>query len=154
MLGALGFRLLGTRTGLGRTFDFEAVLHGLSLYGRERNSSNALLVAVSSTSFVLFGGLLIGTALLRRRLDLAMAAAQLVRRPSENTVPAVVLAAAAVLVAIAAVAALDLRPGITFTLSSRHRLLEAAVGIALVASACCVAFAYAIAARSAAATRS
>src|SRR5262249_37477744 len=210
VLGVVGFRLLGTRTGLGRTFDFEAVLHGLALYGRERNSSNALLVAVSSTSFVLFGGLLIGTALLRRRLDLAVAAAltlggsfattellkktlptregvpdslangfpsghstvalalglsyvllapepfrkpvvagaivyaaamgavlvlyawhfpsdvgggfcvatawaaaaaQLARRQSENTVPAVVLAAAAVLVAIAAIAALDLRPG-------------------------------------------
>ena len=252
-LGVVGFRLLGTRTDLGRRFDFEAVLHGLSLYGTERNSSNALLVAVSSTSFALFGGLLIGAALLRRRIDLALAAAltlggsfvttellkktlptragvpdslangfpsghstvalalglsyvllaperlrkpvvagatvyaaavgavlvlyawhfpsdvgggfcvatawaaaaaQLVRRPAENAVPRVLLAAATVLVVVAAVAAVDLRPGLSLSLTSRHRLLEAAVGIALVAGVCCAAFGYAIAARSAAVTRS
>jgi len=253
VLGVVGFRLLGTRTGFGRTFDFEAVLDGLSLTGNERSSSNALLVAVSSTSFALFGGLLIVAALLRRRLDLAVAAAvtlggsfltteflkqtlptrqdvpeslangfpsghstvalalglsyvllaperlrkpvvagatvyaaaigavlvlyawhfpsdvgggfcvatawaatcaQLVRRPAERTVPMILLAAAAVLVVLAALAAVHLRPGLSFTLTSHHRLFEAAVGIGIVALVCCVAFAYAIAARSAAATRS
>ena len=253
MLGVVGFRLLGTRTELGRNFDFDAVLTGLALRGAQRSSSNALLVAISSTSFVLFGGLLILAALLRRRLDLALAAAltlggsfattellkktlparegvpdflangfpsghstvalalglsyvllaperlrslavagatvyaaamgavlvlnawhfpsdvgggfcvatawaaasaQLVRRPAERAVPAILLAAAAVLVALAAVAAVHLRPGLSFTLTSHHRLFEAAIGIGILALVCCVSFAYAIAARSAAATRS
>jgi len=253
ILGVVGFRLLGTRTGFGREFDVEAVLNGLTFTGNRRSSSNAFLTAISSTSFVLIGGLLVVISLVHRRIDLALAAAvtlggsfvttellkktlpvrpdvpsflansfpsghstvalalglsfillspprlriaavvgatiyaaamgaalvlnawhfpsdvgggfcvatawaagaaQLVRRPAERGVPGVLLAAAAFVVAAAAIAAIHLRPGLTFEVSVRGRLFDAAVGIALVAAACCAAFAYAIAARSAAATRS
>ena len=245
--------MLGTRTTFGRHFDVSAIQNGLALTGGSLNSSNALLVAVSSTSFALIGGLLIGVSLLRRRIDLAAAtgvtlfgafattetmkatlagrpgvpdylghgfpsghstlalslglsyvlltprrrrafavvaalvyaaamgvalvfnawhlpsdvgggfcvatawaaaAAQLVRRPVERGIPVPLLAAAAVLVALAGVAAVHLRPGLSFTVTSHGRLLEAALGIAVTAAICCVAFAYAIAERSAAATRS
>ncbi len=245
--------MLGTRTGFGRRFDLEAVLNGLIFTLHERSASNAFLVAVSSSSFVLIGGLLVVISLLHRRIDLALAAAltlggsfftteflkatlparpevpgflansypsghstvalalglafillspprlrtaavvgatiyaaamgaalvlnawhfpsdvgggfcvatawaagaaQLVRRPAERGVPGILLAAAAFVVAAAAIAAVHLRPGLTFEVTAHGRLFDAAVGIVLVAAACCAAFAYAIAARSAPATRS
>ena len=77
----------------------------------------------------------------------AAAAAQLVRRPLDRGVPGRLVGVAVVLVALAALAALDLRPGLSFTLTSHGRLLEAAVGIAITAAACCAAFAYASADR-------
>jgi membrane-associated phospholipid phosphatase len=83
----------------------------------------------------------------------AAGAAQIVRRPLERGVPGRLLIVAVVLVAAAAVAALQFRPGLSFTITSHGRLLEAAIGIAATATACCAAFAYAIAARSASATR-
>jgi membrane-associated phospholipid phosphatase len=250
--GVVIFRVLGTRTTFGYDFDVSAILNGLTLAGSARSSSNALLVAVSSTSFALIGGVLVGVSLVRRRLDLALAvgvtlggsfatteylksalsrsglpdyltksfpsghstvalalglsyvlltpnsqrwtaaalatvyaaamgaalvfnawhlpsdvgggfcvatawaagAAQLVRRPVERGIPGPLLAAAAVLVALAGVAAVHDRPGLSFTITVHGRLPEAVVGIVLTAAVCCVAFAYAIAARSAAATRS
>ena len=48
----------------------------------------------------------------------------------------------------------SVRPGLSFTMTSHGRLLEAAIGIAATAAACCAAFAYVIAERSASATRS
>jgi membrane-associated phospholipid phosphatase len=84
----------------------------------------------------------------------AAAAAQLVRRPLDRGVPGRLVGVAVVLVALAALAALDLRPGLSFTLTSHGRLLEAAVGIAITAGVCCAAFAYASAERKASATRS
>jgi membrane-associated phospholipid phosphatase len=84
----------------------------------------------------------------------AAAAAQLVRRPLDRGVPGRLVGAAVVLVALAAVAALHLRPGLSFTVTSHGRLFEAALGIAITAAVCCAAFAYAIAERSASATRS
>ena len=251
--GVVVFRVLGTRTRFGHDFDVSAIQNGLALGGSALNSSNALLVAVSSMSFALIGGLLIGISLLRRRLDLAAAAAVtlggsfattetlkatlphrsgvpdylangfpsghstvalalglsyvlltpaprrrfavgaalvyaagmgaalvfnawhlpsdvgggfcvatawaagaalLVRRPVERGIPESLLGVAAVLVALAGVAAVHLRPGLSFTVTSHGRLLEAALGIAATAAVCAVAFAYAIAERSAAATRS
>lgn len=251
--GVVVFRLIGTRTGFGREFDFEAVLNGLLFSAHERSASNAFLVSVSSTSFVLIGGLLVVMSLVHRRIDLALAAAltlggsfvttellkktlparpevpdflthgfpsghstvalalglsfillspprlrtaavvgatiyaaamgaalvlnawhfpsdvgggfcvatawaaaaaQLVRRPAERAIPGILLAAAAVVVAAAAVSTLHLRPGLTFQVNVHGRLFDAAVGIALVAAACCAVFAYAIAARNAPATRS
>ncbi len=67
------FRLLGTRTTFGRNFDVSAIQNGLALGSHALNASNAFLTAVSATSFVLIGGLLVGYSLLRRRLDLAVA---------------------------------------------------------------------------------
>ncbi|HST17119.1 MAG TPA: phosphatase PAP2 family protein [Gaiellaceae bacterium] len=253
ILGAVGFRLLGTRTGFGREFDIEAVLSGFFFNDKERSASNAFLVAISSTSFVVIGGLLVAMSLVQRRLDLALAAAltlggsfvttellkktlparanvpdflahsypsghstvalalglsfillsprrvrtaavvgaticaaamgaslvlnawhfpsdvgggfcvatawaaaaaQLVRRPAERGVPGILLAAAAVVVVAAALGAIHLRPGLSFDVHAHGRLFDAALGIVLVAAACCAAYAYAIAARSAAATRS
>ncbi len=250
--GVLVFRLLGTRTTFGRNFDVSAIQHGLGLHGSALDASNAFLTAVSSTSFVLIGGLLVGFSLLRRRFDLAAAVciilggsfattellkpslprrpgvptylahgfpsghstvalalglslvllspgrmrpwaiglaalyaaamgaalvfnawhlpsdvgggfcvatawaalgAQLVRRPADEAVPWRWLLVAAVLVAAAAAAAIHLRPGLDFSVTSHLRLVEAAVGIAIAAAACTAAFAYAIAARSASATR-
>jgi hypothetical protein len=84
----------------------------------------------------------------------AAGAAQIVRRPLQRGVPGRLLIVAVVLVAVAAVGALQLRPGLSFTITSHGRLLEAAIGIAATAAACCAAFVYAIAARSASATRS
>ena len=84
----------------------------------------------------------------------AAAAAQLVRRPLNRGVPGPLVGATVVLVALAALAALRLRPGLSFTLTSHGRLLEAAVGIAVTAAACCAAFAYASADRNASTTRS
>jgi membrane-associated phospholipid phosphatase len=84
----------------------------------------------------------------------AAASAQLVRRPLERGIPGRLVAAAIVLVALAAAAALYVRPGLSFTVTSHGRLLEAAVGIAITAAICCAAFAYANAERSAAAMRS
>jgi membrane-associated phospholipid phosphatase len=84
----------------------------------------------------------------------AAGAAQIVRRPLERGVPGRLIVAAVVLVAAAALGALHLRPGLSFTVTSHGRLLEAAIGIAVTAAACCAAYAYAIAERSASATRS
>jgi len=84
----------------------------------------------------------------------AAGAAQLVNRPLDRAVPGKLVAVAVVVVVLAAVAAWHLRPGLSFTVTSHRRLLEAAIGIALTAVACCAAFAYAIADRSASATRS
>jgi membrane-associated phospholipid phosphatase len=250
--GVIVFRVLGTRTTFGYDFDVSAILNGLTLGDSAKTSSNALLVAVSSTSFALIGGLLIGVSLLRRRLDLALAvgvtlagsfatteflkatldrsdmpdylaksfpsghstvalalglsyvlltprrkrwgaaaaatvyaaamgaalvfnawhlpsdvgggfcvatawaaaSAQLVRRPVERGIPPALLAAAVVVVALAGLGAVLLRPGLSFTVTVHGRLPEAVVGIVLTAAVCCAAFAYAIAARSAVATRS
>jgi membrane-associated phospholipid phosphatase len=74
-VGAVGFRLVGTRTAVGRHFDLSAVESGLALSGHALNSSDALLKAVSVASFVLVGGLLVGVSLFRRRFDLAAAVA-------------------------------------------------------------------------------
>jgi membrane-associated phospholipid phosphatase len=84
----------------------------------------------------------------------AAGAAQLVNRPLDRAVPGKLVAAALVLVVVAALGAWHLRPGLSFTVTSHRRLLEAAIGIAITAVACCAAFAYAIADRSAVATRS
>jgi hypothetical protein len=84
----------------------------------------------------------------------AAASAQLVRRPLERGVPARLVGISILVIALAAVAALHLRPGLSFTFTSHGRLLEAAVGIALTAAACCAAFLYAIAVRNASTTRS
>ena len=84
----------------------------------------------------------------------AALAAQLVRRPPERGVPWLLLALAGVLVTVAGALAIYLQPGLDFSVTSSHvRLVEAAAGIAVVAAVCAVAFAYAIAARSASATR-
>ena len=74
--------------------------------------------------------------------------------PLRRGIPLPLVAAAAVLVALAALGALHLRPGLSFTITSHRRLVEAAIGIALTAAACSAAFYYAIADRSASATRS
>jgi membrane-associated phospholipid phosphatase len=71
--GAAVFRVLGTRTTAGRHFDLSAVQSGLALTRHAHQSSDALLTAVSIMSFVLIGGLLVGTPLVRGRLDLAVA---------------------------------------------------------------------------------
>jgi len=85
----------------------------------------------------------------------AAGAAQLVKRPLDRAIPGWLVAAAVVLVVLAALAAWHLRPGLSFTVITSHRrVLEDAIGIALTAVACCAAFAYAIADRSASATRS
>lgn len=84
----------------------------------------------------------------------AAASAQLVRRPLERGVPGRLVGVAVVLVALAALAALHLRPGLSFTVTSHGRLFEAAVGIVVTAGVCCAAFAYAIAERKASTTRS
>jgi len=85
----------------------------------------------------------------------AAGAAQLVKRPLDRAIPGWLVAAAIILVVLAALAAWHLRPGLSFTVITSHRrLLEDAIGIALTAVACCAAFAYAIADRSASATRS
>ncbi len=85
----------------------------------------------------------------------AAGAAQLVKRPLDKGIPLRLAAAAIVVVALAALAAWELRPGLSFTVTISHRrVLEAAIGIAITAVACCAAFAYAIADRSASATRS
>jgi hypothetical protein len=84
----------------------------------------------------------------------AAGAAQLVKGPLRRGIPLPLVAAAAVLVALAALGALHLRPGLSFTITSHRRLVEAAIGIALTAAACSAAFYYAIADRSASATRS
>jgi membrane-associated phospholipid phosphatase len=81
-------------------------------------------------------------------------AAQIARRPVDHAIPLKLWIAAAVIVAVAGVAAVDLRPGLRFTVTVHGRLFEAAAGIALTAAVCCAAFAYAIAPRSASATRS
>ncbi len=73
--GAVVFRLLGTRTTAGRHFDLSAVQSGLALTKHAEQSSDAVLTAISITSFVLIGGLLVGASLLRRRFDLAAAVA-------------------------------------------------------------------------------
>jgi membrane-associated phospholipid phosphatase len=84
----------------------------------------------------------------------AAASAQLVTRPLQRGVPVRLVVIAVVVVAVSALAALHLRPGLSFTLTSHGRLFEAALGIMITAAACCAAFAYAIAVRSASATRS
>ena len=60
--GAVAFRLLGTRTTAGRHFDSSAVQSGLALPAHALNSSDAVLTAVSLVSFVVIGGLLVGTS--------------------------------------------------------------------------------------------
>jgi membrane-associated phospholipid phosphatase len=250
--GVVAFRLIGTRTSFGYDFDISAIVNGLTLGDDAKSSSNALLVAVSSTSFALIGGLLVGVSLIRRRLDLAAAvgvtlagsfatteflkatldrpglpsylaksypsghstvalalglsyvlvtprrhrwvaagaatvyaaamggalvfnawhlpsdvgggfcvatawaaaSAQLVRRPVERGIPTGLLVAAAAVVALAGIGAVYDKPGLSFTVTVHGRLPEAVVGIALTAAVCSAAFAYAIAARSAVATRS
>jgi membrane-associated phospholipid phosphatase len=250
--GVVAFRLLGTRTAFGYDFDISAIVNGLTLSGDAKSSSNALLVAVSSTSFALIGGILVVFSLVRRRIDLALAVgvtlggsfatteflkstlhrrglpgylsasfpsghatvalalglsyvlltprrarwaaaaaaavyaaamgaalvfnawhlpsdvgggfcvatawaaggAQLVRRPVERGIPTGVLVTAVAAVALAGVAAVHLRPGLSFTVTQHGRLPEAVAGIAATAGVCCAAFGYAIAARRAAATRS
>jgi membrane-associated phospholipid phosphatase len=252
LLGVVVFRLLDTRTTFGRHFDLAAIQNGLALSNGALSSSNAVLTAISSVSFVAIGGLLVGCSLLERRLDLAGAvvltlggafgtteylkatlhrsgvpdfleggfpsghstvalalglafvlvspvrqrrlvaacaalyaagmgaalvfnawhvpsdvgggfcmatawaagAAQLVSRPLERGVPGRLVVAGVALVALAALGALHLRPGLSFTITSHGRLFEAALGIALTAAASCAAFVYAIADRSASATRS
>jgi membrane-associated phospholipid phosphatase len=84
----------------------------------------------------------------------AAGAAQLVKRPLDRAISGVLVAAAVVLVGLAALVAWHARPGLSFTVTSHRRLLEAAIGIAITAVACCAAFAYATADRSASATRS
>jgi membrane-associated phospholipid phosphatase len=252
-LGVVVFRLLGTHTRFGRNFDFSAIRDGLALGGSALNSSNALLVAVTTVSVVLVGAVLLGSLVLRRRFDVALAcavilgaplltteflkrelparhgfphylthafpsghstvalsiglavilatpahrravaavaaavyaagigsalvfnawhlpsdvgggfcvalawsavAARLAPRPVERGLPVPLLAASAVLVALAGAAAVELRPGLSFNITVHGRLFEAAVGIALTAAVCCAAFVYAIAPRSASATRS
>ena len=74
----------------------------------------------------------------------AAGAAQLARGPLERRIPGRLVAGAIALVVLAAPAALYLRPGLSFSLTSPGRLGIAAVaGIALVAAGCCAAFAYA-----------
>ena len=84
----------------------------------------------------------------------ASAAAQFVKRPLDRAIPGRLVAAAAALVALAALYAWHLRPGFTLTVVYRGRLFDAAIGIAITAAVCAAAFAYAIAERSASATRS
>ena len=73
----------------------------------------------------------------------AAGAAQLGRGPLDRAIPGRLVAAAVALVALAAPAALYLRPGLSFSVTSPGRLWFAAAGIALAATACCAAFAYA-----------
>ena len=73
----------------------------------------------------------------------AAGAAQLARGPLERGIPGRLVAGAIALVVLAAPAALYLRPGLSFSLTSPGRLYAAAAGISLVAAACCAAFAYA-----------
>ena len=77
----------------------------------------------------------------------AAGAALLARGPLERAIPGRLVAAALALVALAVPAALVVRPGLSLTVTSPGRLWDAAAGIALVAAACCAAFAYATAAR-------
>ena len=85
----------------------------------------------------------------------AAGAAQLVKRPLDRAIPGWLIAGVVAAVALAALAAWQLRPGFTLTVTFEHRrLFEAALGIALTAVVCCGAFAYAIADRSASTTRS
>ncbi len=81
-------------------------------------------------------------------------AAQLAPRPVDDAIPLRLWIGAAVVVALAGVAAVTLRPGLSFTITVHGRLFEAAAGIAVTAAVCCAAFVYAIAPRSASATRS
>ena len=78
----------------------------------------------------------------------AAAAAQLASRPVERGLPGRLLFAALALVVAAALTAVYLRPGLGLTMASEGHVLEAALGIALTAAACCAAFAYATAPQS------
>ena len=73
----------------------------------------------------------------------AAGAAQLARGPLERGIPGRLVAGAIALVVLAAPAALYLRPGLSFSVTSPGRLYAAVAGIALTAAACCAAFAYA-----------
>ncbi len=104
----------------------------------------ALYAAVMGAALVFYawhlpsdvgGGFCIATAW-------AAGAAQFARRPLERGIPGRLVAAALALVAAAAPAALYLRPGLGFTVTSQGRLWDAAAGIAFAAAACCAAFAY------------
>ena len=77
----------------------------------------------------------------------AAGAAQLARGPLERPVPGRFVTAAIALVVLAVPAALYLRPGLSFSVTSPGRLSVAAAGIALVAACCCSSFAYANARR-------
>jgi membrane-associated phospholipid phosphatase len=109
----------------------------------------ALYAAVMGATLVFYawhfpsdvgGGFCIATAW-------AAGAAQLARGPLERAIPGRFVVAALALVALAVPAALVLRPGLSFTVTSPGRLWDAAAGIALVAAACCAAFVYATATR-------
>ena len=102
----------------------------------------ALYAAVMGATLVFYawhfpsdvgGGFCIATAW-------AAGAALLARGPLERGIPGRLIAAALALVALAVPAALYLRPGLSFTVTSPGRLWDAAAGIALVAAACCAAF--------------
>ena len=73
----------------------------------------------------------------------AAGAAQIARGPLERGIPGRLVAAGIALVVLAAPAALYLRPGLSFSMTSPGRFWAAVAGIALVAAACCAAFAYA-----------
>jgi membrane-associated phospholipid phosphatase len=73
----------------------------------------------------------------------AAGAALFARGPLERGIPGRLVTAAIALVLLAASAALYLRPGLDFTITSPGRLWTAAAGIALFAAGCCAAFAYA-----------
>ncbi len=73
----------------------------------------------------------------------AAGAAQFARGPLGRPIPGRLVTAAIALVAVAAPAALYLRPGLSFSVTSPGRLWAAAAGIALVAAGCCAAFVYA-----------
>ena len=77
----------------------------------------------------------------------AAGAAQFARGPLERPVPGRFVTAAIALVVLAVPAALYLRPGLSFSVTSPGRLSVAAAGIALVAACCCISFAYANARR-------
>ena len=242
VVGAVVFRLLGTRTTAGLNFDVSAVVSGLVLPKHAAKSSDAVLAGVSIVSFVLLGGLLVGVSIRRRRLDLAAAvavtligsfgtteflksslhhragipghlghgfpsghstvalalglsfilvapdrrkwvvaaaaalyaaavgatlvfyawhfpsdvgggfcvatawaagAAQLARGPLERGIPGRFVAAALALVVVAVPIALLVRPGLSFTVTSPGRLWDALAGIAIMATICCAAFAFA-----------
>jgi hypothetical protein len=109
----------------------------------------ALYAALMGTTLVFYawhfpsdvgGGFCIATAW-------AAGAAQIARAPLEPGIPGRLVAAALALVVVAAPAAVYLRPGLSFSMTAPGRFWAAVAGIALVAAACCAAFAYASAAK-------
>jgi membrane-associated phospholipid phosphatase len=84
-LGVVAFRVVGTRTTFGQRFDLSAIQNGLTLPAGALNASNALLKAISATSIVLVGALLVGVSVARRRFDLAVATGVMIPAPFATT---------------------------------------------------------------------